>query len=555
MAGRTAAMHVRFSVLTSQAVAQRKPSSRRTAHAAAVAVIGLVTLLRIIYLVHVCPYDLAPDEAHYWDWSRQLDWSYYSKGPLVAWLIRASCQVFGDTMPAVRLPAVLSGSLTLLGLYVLVSQVYQQAGLALAYLIGAIFFPALAAGALLMTIDAPYVCCWTWALVLALAAVRMEAAAMSLCDSRRLIIWCALGGIIGLGILAKYTMVLFLPSLMLFALTSRRHRSLLARPGVWLMIAVATLACLPILIWNWQHDWITLRHVTRQAGLENLAVHWRGPLEYLAGQAGMLLGFGFVAWLISMVRRLRTVPSSGCGIDTFWFLWCLSAPVFLIFLVFSLKTRTQVNWPATAYLSGMVLVVGWVVEGWNERPGWKRSAFRSCACLTSVVAVAGTVILHDTSWLYPVHAAVQPAPRVRQWDPTCRLRGWQTLAGEIECLRHQLRNQGEEPLLAASGWALPGEIAFYQHDQPQVYSFARAARGRFSQYDLWRPNPMTDPEQFYGRTFIYIGELAGPVQDAFERVGSSRYVKHFVCGHEVSAWQITVCYGFRGFGDVMMSSY
>ena len=27
---------------------------------------------------------------HYWDWSRHLDWSYYSKGPLVAWLIRGS---------------------------------------------------------------------------------------------------------------------------------------------------------------------------------------------------------------------------------------------------------------------------------------------------------------------------------------------------------------------------------------------------------------------------------------------------------------------------------
>ena len=42
------------------------------------------------YLTHECPLDLAPDEAHYWDWSRQPDWCYYSKGPLVAWLIGAS---------------------------------------------------------------------------------------------------------------------------------------------------------------------------------------------------------------------------------------------------------------------------------------------------------------------------------------------------------------------------------------------------------------------------------------------------------------------------------
>ena len=43
------------------------------------------------------PYDLAPDEGHYWDWSRHLDWSYYSKGPLIAWIIRAGCEVFGPT--------------------------------------------------------------------------------------------------------------------------------------------------------------------------------------------------------------------------------------------------------------------------------------------------------------------------------------------------------------------------------------------------------------------------------------------------------------------------
>src|SRR5262249_25418158 len=40
--------------------------------------------LHVSYLSGNCPLDLGQDEAHYWDWSRHLDWSYYSKGPLVA---------------------------------------------------------------------------------------------------------------------------------------------------------------------------------------------------------------------------------------------------------------------------------------------------------------------------------------------------------------------------------------------------------------------------------------------------------------------------------------
>src|SRR5436190_2998970 len=94
----------------------------------------------LAYLALDCPLDLAPDEAHYWDWSRHLDWSYYSKGPLVAWLIRLSCEVFGswseahtgNLMFAVRLPAVVCGSLLLVSLYVLAMQVFGRSGFALA---------------------------------------------------------------------------------------------------------------------------------------------------------------------------------------------------------------------------------------------------------------------------------------------------------------------------------------------------------------------------------------------------------------------------------------
>ena len=97
-------------------------------------------LLHLAYLAWNCPLDLAPDEAHYWDWSRHLDWSYYSKGPLVAWLIRGSCELFGglseqytgSLMFAIRLPAVVCGSLLLVSLYLLTVQVFASSRLALA---------------------------------------------------------------------------------------------------------------------------------------------------------------------------------------------------------------------------------------------------------------------------------------------------------------------------------------------------------------------------------------------------------------------------------------
>src|SRR6188768_2057473 len=115
----------------------------------AAALIVAVTAIRFVYLFFYCPYDLAPDEAHYWDWSRHLDWSYYSKGPLVAYLIRAGCVIAGpwsqqltqSPVLAVRLPAVICGSLLLLSLYTLTKQVYGRDGLACAVVALALTLP------------------------------------------------------------------------------------------------------------------------------------------------------------------------------------------------------------------------------------------------------------------------------------------------------------------------------------------------------------------------------------------------------------------------------
>src|SRR5262245_60551739 len=176
--------------------------------ALAAALILGAAALRLVFLAHGCRLDLAPDEAHYWDWSRHLDWSYYSKGPLVAWLIRAGCllaspwsrALTGSDVLAVRLPAVTCGSLLLLSLYVLTVQVFGRERLAVGVVALALTLPPVSAGALLMTIDAPYTCLWGWALVLGHRAIFRRSAWA----------WPLAGLVVGLGILAKYTMVLWL---------------------------------------------------------------------------------------------------------------------------------------------------------------------------------------------------------------------------------------------------------------------------------------------------------------------------------------------------------
>jgi hypothetical protein len=526
-------------------------SSRSQRHSWAL-LVGLLiagaALLRLVYLAALCPLDLAPDEAHYWDWSRHLDWSYYSKGPLVAYLIRAGCILVGswsrwltgNEMLAVRLPAVVCGSLLLVSLYVLTRQVFLRPGLAMAVVALALTLPMLSAGSTLMTIDAPYTCCWGWALVLGHHAVFRD----------KTWAWIACGLVVGVGILAKYTMVLWLPSLGLFLLTSPGHRRLLLDPKLWLMVASAALCCIPILLWNVTHSWVTVRHVGGLAGVDESVLTWLGPLVYLGTQCGLLLVFWFVVWLGAIVaHRPWTEPDAGVR-----YLWWMSVPMFAVFLGFSFKTGGgEPNWPITAYISGLVLAVFWLERQLRSPRLWYRRWTAATLTMTCAAGLALTVFVHRTDLLWPVMVQVaggptenQPFP-LRRLDPTCRLRGWHTLGAELDCLRAALRAEGADPVLAASNWSLPGEMGFYCTGHPEVYSLGLLLGDRHSQYDFWHPNPLGDPAAFVGRTFIVVGHVTPELRQAFAEVEPMRLVMHVDRGQTVAAWGVTVCREFRGF--------
>ncbi|MHB1424221.1 MAG: glycosyltransferase family 39 protein [Gemmataceae bacterium] len=511
--------------------------------------------LHLAYLVNNCPLDLAPDEAHYWDWSRpeHLDWSYYSKGPLIAYLIRGGCALAGswsvehtgNLALAVRLPAVVCGSLLLLSLYLLTVQVYRCEVLALAVVGLALTLPLIAVGSSLMTIDAPYTCCWGWALVLGHRAIFRGSTWA----------WPLLGVVLGLGMLAKYTTIVWLPSAALFLLTTPSYRRLLWSRGFFRMCAVAALCCLPILIWNAQHDWVTFRHVFGLSGLHDTArppnepaIHWLGPLHYLGAQCALLLVYWFVVWLAAMIAH-RPGRESDEGVR---YLWWLSAPMFILFLAFSPKTGGgEMNWPVTAYLSGLVLSAAWLARQFDDPRRWYRLGAAVNLGLACVFGLAVTAFMHHSEWLYPVLGKLAGEPTrtnlfpLRRFDPTCRLRGWRTLAAAVDRLRARLsEEEGREPVLAGSSWNLPGELGVYCVGHPQAYSLGPVMGDRHSQYDLWF-NPFTNCADFQHRTFLVVNGDPDVLRAAFATVETTELM-HRESGQPISSWRLSVCRDFRG---------
>ncbi len=254
--------------------------------------VGVVSLVRLLYLVFLSPYELVADEAQYWDWSRRLDLCYYSKGPGIAWLIACSTRLLGHSEWTVRLPAVLCGAVAALLVARLAMQLAKgdsRAGFYAAALF--LLTPAYQATSMLMTIDAPLLVFWALAL-LAMAHVTtslhrwsehspksvgthddhpsptitssVTASSVGVASTKSAWGWWVLLGLaLGVGMLFKYTMLLILPGVLVFVVL--RRRSLRWNPravmGAALAGVILAVCALPVVIWNHRHDWPTYRHL------------------------------------------------------------------------------------------------------------------------------------------------------------------------------------------------------------------------------------------------------------------------------------------------------
>src|SRR5262245_9543590 len=67
-------------------------------------ILAAVTVVRLLGL-HFSVVDLHRDEAQYWFWSRELDFGYFSRPPLLAWIIAGAERICGDSEACIRAPA------------------------------------------------------------------------------------------------------------------------------------------------------------------------------------------------------------------------------------------------------------------------------------------------------------------------------------------------------------------------------------------------------------------------------------------------------------------
>jgi len=473
--------------------------------------------------------DLAPDEAHYWEWSRRLDWSYYSKGPMVAYLIAASTHWGARTDFFVRLPAVLLSFGVGLLVYLLARDLFASTRAGFLAVLACSVNPLFAAGSILMTIDAPMVFFWT------LAAYATWKASRSPAAQTRLVWWCVSGVALGLGMLSKYTMLLMVPCIGAYLLISPAARRRLREPAPYVALSIACVLCIPIVVWNAQHEWVSFRHVGALAGLTSASsedeTHFAAKtfVEFLGSQLGVASPVLFVALVVALItfgqRGLRERR------DEYLFPFLLAAPPLALFFLWSVYEKVEGNWAAPAYVTAMVAVAAL----WDEQLTRAPRAAINWIVITLLPGFGMLALAHFPG--LPRHIGLALPPRV---DLTRRLDGWRALGLAVGA---RLQASDGNLFLFSDHYQIASELAFYVPGEPRVYNVD--AGRRMNQYDIWG-----GLDRLRGRNglFVTYGDWGAPrpVQEACEALHKVLVVETAHLGQPGQTFSIFRCVRYKG---------
>jgi hypothetical protein len=518
-----------------------------TKRAAFIFIIGL-TLIRLAMLATK---DLEFDEAHYWLWSDRLAPAYFTKGPGIACVIRASTAIFGANEFGVRFPSPLFAAGTSLLLFYFGRRLFGETA-ALWLIIGLNAVPIFNIGAILMTIDPLSIFFWTASMFTFWLALERS--------PQFSLWWPATGLLIGLGFLSKYTNALELVSVLLVLALAPRLRREFARPGLYLLLGLFALCTIPPIVWNAQHAWVTVTHLQTKGGLtEDAGIHLLEPLKFVAMHFLFYSPFLFLALALGVLRMVRRINQQLKVLFLFWF----GVPVFVFYLLVSINKVAAPNWDALAFLGfGMLAAYAW--HDRLETSAWLRSG----ACVAIVTGLLMSMPALDSDLLQTVGITL---PRR---DPSDRLRGWHAATREVEKLRNEWEAKlGEQLFLIADDRDRASEVSFYLRDKrlagpghPPVYLVE--SQDLLNQFSLWPrydefvtapAGKQNDEDQSYseggesefsGRSALFIrdgaaGTLVHNVRAAFETaypiatLEVRRYDKH------VRTWRVFLCQHYR----------
>ena len=300
-----------------------------------------ITCLRI-YSLYTSPIELSVDEAQYWDWSRNIEFGYFTKPPIIAWVIALSTTIFGNEEWAVRLCSPLIHLLIAIVLWGTSYIAFGAKAGRIAALIW-IFTPAASLGSFVISTDTPLLLFWSFCIFFMFKLFKNQSIVTAI----------LVGMSLGLAFLSKYAALYFLIFLILWWLIYDRSKNLSIK-NLSIIIITSILIASGNIYWNYINEFVTVSHTVSNANLTEIKFNSINVISFLSSQ---LLVFGPIFLLLYIFLVFDCFLQKG----KLSLLAMLSLPIILLITIQSFLKISNPNWAITAYIGATIILSAYVI--------------------------------------------------------------------------------------------------------------------------------------------------------------------------------------------------
>lgn len=268
------------------------------------------------------------DESYYWLWGQNIQLSYFDHPPMVSWLTAAS-DIFSFLPDWIRVRSffiLLSTCSVFVWLKVFQNSALVTRQTALLFILFYNLNPLLGLGGIFATPDVPLIFFWGCSFYFVLRILQTQ----------KWLDYLLLGVFLGLGFCAKYHIVLFVPTVILYLGFSNQVRKINWKLLGFTLVG-GLLFSLPVVIWNYQNDWESFLFQLNHGFTRN-QYNWLWTTSYLIGQ--ILLFSPFLIY--GLVRTWKKSEFS-----------TLAFAQWAFFFYSSTKAPVEANWPIAAQAQGI----------------------------------------------------------------------------------------------------------------------------------------------------------------------------------------------------------
>lgn len=306
--------------------------------------VGAGSLMLRLWLSMAFP--VTGDEAFFYWWGVFPDWGYYDHPPMVGWLIALMRALLGDTLWAIRLPAVLLP----LALGALLGWAIKPwAGARAGWAVLFFWLAPINWLNMMVTTDTPLI---FWSMLSVAMLLRAEMRPRM--DGVATALYALAGVFIGCAFLSKYFSVVLGLSYLVYFGVFRRER--------WRGLVILVLCALPgpaiNIAWNMDHGWSNIMFNVYNRN-EDADFAWTKPLSYLGMMAYLITPAAlWMAWRhrARLAGLTRESGFASIGLPARRLLVCLVLVPLTFFALLSFKKVVGLHWVLSFYPFGFALL-------------------------------------------------------------------------------------------------------------------------------------------------------------------------------------------------------